>query len=196
METGEHRVVSDMTLPELPVTFVASRDALQRVAVHVVARASVHATGRISLRSAPGGLSTTALGEEAVRVRLADGLLVRESEAGDSSAAAVAVDGASLAALAEHAGVDLAADLYVGRDTPPLGDVDEPLAVDPVTAHALGAFWSVAGLALDRVVGGAAAAATPSAVRLWPEHFRRCHRHGVRPRSAERATGQPGGITR
>ena len=171
METGERRVVPDMTLPELPETFVASRDALQRVAVHVVARASVHASGRISLRSAPGGLSTTALGEEAVRIRIADGLLVRESEAGDSTSSAVAIDGASLRSLADHAGADLTADLDVGHDTPPVGDVDEPLAVDATSARALGEFWTIAALALDRVVAGAHAGSSSSAVRLWPEHF-------------------------
>lgn len=172
MESVVAGVVLRMTLPLMPETFVVSRDALQRVAVHVVARASVHATGRIALRALPGGFGTTALGDDVVRVRVADGLLVREvGPDGESSASAVAIDGASLRTLAEHARVDLAADLYVGHDTPPVGDIDEPLSVDATSAIALGVWWTTAAIALDRVVATAGPGLTPSATRLWPEHF-------------------------
>lgn len=161
-----------MTLPDLPDSFAASRDALQRVAVHIVARASVHSSGRIALRATPGGFGTTAAGNDVVRVRVADGLLIREEGGdGDSAGAATAIDGATLRRLAEHARVDLSVDLYVGHDTPPVGDTDETLSVDAVTAQALGEFWSVTGRALDRVVAGADSVLRPSATRLWPEHF-------------------------
>lgn len=172
MESGLDRVDVRMTLPELPETFAASRDALQRVAVHIVARASVQSAGRIALRATPGGFGTTAFGDDVVRLRVADGLLVRELGGdGDSSAAAVPIDGASLRTLAEHARVDLDADLYVGHDTPSLGNVDEPLGVDAVSARALGAWWSIASQAIDHVVAAADPGLRPSATRLWPEHF-------------------------
>lgn len=172
MESASVRVVFGMRLPELPDTYVASRDALQRVAVHIVARASVHASGRIALRATPGGFGTTAFGDDVVRVRVAGGLLVHEFGGdGDSSSAAISIDGASLRTLAEHARVDLAADLYVGHDTPPVGDIDEPLAVDGTSASALGTWWTMAAVALDRVVATADPALAPSATRLWPEHF-------------------------
>ncbi len=161
-----------MNLPSIPETFVESRDALHRIAVHVVARAREQASGRFGLRATPGGFGTPALGGDAVRVRVADGVLVRETAGIDlASTAAMPIDGASLRRLAALAQVDLDADLDVGHDTPPMGDVDAPIHVDSSTARALGIWFEVVAIALDRVVAGSDPSRSPSAVQLWPEHF-------------------------
>lgn len=159
-------------LPPLPATFGSTRDSLRRVAVHIVARSVIQAGGRIDLRVSPGGFATPEFGD-GVRVRLTGAELVREvaDAAYESSFVAARVDGSSLADLAAVARVDLAADLYVGHDTPPLGDVDEVLAVDPAAAVVLADWYRVNAVALDRVAVELGTDATPTAIRLWPEHF-------------------------
>lgn len=160
-----------MELPDLPESFADTRDALQRVAVHVVARAREQATGRFGLRVTPGGFGTPALGADVERVRVSGGVLVHESAGPDGAATrAVRIDGSSLTELSVVAGVDLTADLDVGHDTPPLGGVDEPLRVDDSAARALGAWYSLVAGALDEVLARRPDGA-PSAIQLWPEHF-------------------------
>ncbi|MDJ0769583.1 MAG: hypothetical protein QNJ12_12350 [Ilumatobacter sp.] len=160
------------SLAPLPDLFVPTRDALQRVAVHVVARARQQGTGRFGLRVTPGGFGTPEFGDDVVRVRVSGGLLVREVAGTDgSNSAATAIDGASLADLAQVARVDLGVELDVGHDTPPIGPIDEALAVDEASARALARWFAVAAQALDRVVATSPAAAEPSAIQLWPEHF-------------------------
>ncbi len=159
-------------LYSLPTTFADTRDALQRVAVHVVARARSQATGRFGLRVTPGGFGTPEFGEDLVRVRVSDGLLVRES--GPSSGATstvVAIDGSDLTELAAVAGVDLGADLDVGHDTPPLGDATERLVVDRAAASALADWYAITAAALDRTVAELGPRSSPTMVQLWPEHF-------------------------
>ena len=159
-------------LAALPDTFAATRDALQRVAVHIVARARSQGTGRFGLRATVGGFGTPEYGDDVVRVRVSDGLLVRETAGtGGATTAATAIDGATLADLAEVAGVDLGADLDVGHDTPPLGDTAEVLRVDAEAAGVLAAWYATVATALDRTAAELPTAATPSAVQLWPEHF-------------------------
>lgn len=150
----------------------ASFDALHRVAVHIVARARQQATGRFSLRVTPGGFGTTEFGIDARRVRVVGATLLVESDRpGGAAVGATAIDGASLAALAEAAGVDLTAPLDVGHDTPALGDPDEPLHVTDGTAAALSATYSLGQEILDRTVAGLPGEAAPTLARLWPEHF-------------------------
>lgn len=160
------------TLPPLPAGFTHSRDALQRVAVHVVARARHQVTGRFGLRVTPGGFGTPTFGDDVRRVRVSGASLVIE-EAGRSGArsSAQAIDGASLRSLAATAEVDLDADLDVGSDTPSLGDPDEALVVDPASAEVLAAWYAVTSAALDAVVDGSRPGAGPSVTQLWPEHF-------------------------
>jgi hypothetical protein len=160
-----------MYLPELTDGFPATRDALHRVAVHVVARARQQATGRFGLRVTPGGFGTPAFGDSVERVRVSRGLLVRESAGADrATATATPIDGATLAELARLTSVDLETELDVGHDTPALGDVAARLVVEPAAADALGAWFTVVAQALD-AVAAARPASFPSAVQLWPEHF-------------------------
>ena len=159
-------------LDPLPPSFTDTRDALQRVAVHIVARARQQATGRFGLRVTPGGFGTPEFGNDLTRVRVSGGALVRESGGtGGASSTAIPIDGASLAELADFAGVDLNAPLDVGHDTPVPGDASEALSVDAAAGQTLGAWFALAGAALDQVVAGMPAAAAPTLVQVWPEHF-------------------------
>ena len=161
------------SLAELPTTFADTRDVLQRVAVHIVARARNQAGAHsIGLRVTPGGFGTPEFGPDVTRVRVSGGLILRESGGpDDATSVALGIDGATLGELAHVAGVDLAADLDVGHDTPPLGDVDEPLHVDEAAARALAGWFAKTNAALDHVVAAVGGGAAPTLVQLWPEHF-------------------------
>ena len=157
-----------------PVEHRATRESLHRVAVHVIARRRTDATGRFGLRATPGGFGTPAFGgpdhDEVLRV--AGSTLVREQRAQDGThAAAHAIDGASLAALATFAGADLAGPLSVGSDTPAPGDPDLPLTVNPAAADRIARWFHLGACALDATVAARGPGATASVVQLWPEHF-------------------------
>ena len=180
-------------LVPLPDSFASTRDALERVAVHIVARARSQATGRFGLRVTSGGFGTPEFGDDLTRLRVSGGLLLRESGAtGGAAVAAVRIDGASMSALAEFAGVDLDAALDVGHDTPSLGDVVEPLAVHDAAAEALGAWYAMVAMALDRVVVAADPEASPTLAQLWPEHFDAALDLAVTPSRRVNLGGSPG----
>ena len=120
------------------------------------------------MRAAPGGIATPAFGDEPTVLRLDGARLVVERGAG---AAILDVDGATLARLADAAGADLTQPLDVGRDTPPLGDVDEPIDLDHAVAVALGRWFGFGWRVLDEVVAAAGRKASPTTIQLWPEHF-------------------------
>jgi hypothetical protein len=145
----------------LPPAYGATRDALHRVAAHVLARRRADVTGRIGLRATPGGVGTPAFGDEVEVLRTSGAVLVRE-RAGHASA----VPMTTLADLAAAAGVDLGGPLDIGHDPPPLGDPDAPLGIDAASARALGDWFALVTETLDGL-----GAADPSAVQIWPEHF-------------------------
>ena len=148
-----------------------TRDALHRVAVHVLARARVEAAGRFSLRVAPGGFGTPELPDQH-RVRVTADQLVVESDApGGASVTSTSIDGATLAQLAERAGVDLARSLDVGHDTPPLGDPQQPIEVDTAAAAEIAHWFQVTAAILDGVLAALPAGTEATLPRLWPEHF-------------------------
>ncbi len=127
-----------MTGPALPSGYDAARTEVQRVAVHVLARARHQAVGRFGLVPTPGGVGTPAFGPDAGVVRLTGSALLGE-RGGDVVATPLA--GATLRSLAEAAGADVDADLSVGHDTPPTGDVDQLLELDPAAIRAIG-WWT------------------------------------------------------
>ncbi|MFL6205091.1 MAG: hypothetical protein ACJ739_07040 [Acidimicrobiales bacterium] len=146
---------------------VATRLQLQRVATHVLARRRHDVCGRFGLRATPGGIGTPAFGPpdllEVVRIDGTD--LVHER--GDRVAVRP-IDGATLAELAGGVGVDLTRAFDVGRDTPPVGEADEPLRLDEAAASRLAAWFDLGWRALDAV---ALVARDPAPAQLWPEHF-------------------------
>ena len=158
----------------LPSGYDTTRTSLHRVAVHVLARGRFAVTGRFGLRVTPGGFGTPAFGdpdhEETLRV--AGSVLVRERRTPDGTHTDVhPIPGASLAALAIFAGVDLSEPLTVGTDTPEVGDVVESLAVDHASSAVLATWFDHGARALDRVLTDLGPVATPTVAQIWPEHF-------------------------
>jgi hypothetical protein len=152
----------------LPTEFAASRSTLHRVATHVVARRRHAVTGRFGLRASPGGFATPAFGDGPEVVRVSHGALVRETASGAEYAP---LEGSTLRSLATFVGVDLAVEFSVGRDTPALGQVDEPLVVDAGSSAVLADWYASGWQALDAVVAMLPAGSAPAVVQLWPEHF-------------------------
>ena len=158
-------------LPVLPPGFAATRGALHRVAVHVMARRRHALVGRFGLRAAPGGIGSPAAGPDHEVLRTSGAWLVRERTGDAASTELLDLGSASLVEAAGFAEVDLDAELSVGRDTPPVGDREAPLAVDDAAAVALGDWCAFGWRALDLAAAGAGPSAAPSVVQLWPEHF-------------------------
>ena len=153
-------------------SLASSRQSLQRVAVHIVARSRVEAAGRFSLRITPGGFGTPDMGPDGRRVRVSNGNVVVESDAvGAAAVRTMAIHGASLANLAAFAGVDLTRPLDVGHDTPPVGDVAAPIALSVDGAREIAAWFAKSAAILDGVLAALPATAAPTLARLWPEHF-------------------------
>ena len=141
----------------------AARVELHRVAVHIVARARTQACGRFSLRVTPSGFGTPDIGENGRRVRVSGNQLVVESDApGAAAALSMPINGSTLAALAEFAGLDLAKPLDVGHEMPSLGDVDALIDLDPVGAEPITRSHGLIAAILDQVLAELPATATPT----------------------------------
>jgi hypothetical protein len=149
-------------------SLTATRADLQLVAAHVLARRRWQVSGRFGLRAGPGGLATPAFGDQPEAVRLTSTSLVRER---GGEAVYARLQGATLGGLAAVAGADLDLDFSCGQDTPPLGDPERPLSLAREAVTTLLDWWSVGWRALDAVVAGLPAEATPATIQLWPEHF-------------------------
>ena len=156
---------------DLPTTFTATRISLQRVAVHIIARRRHDLVGRFGLRATPGGLGSPAAGPEHEVVRTAGRWLVRERTGAEARTTALDLHAATLADAAAFAEVDLSAAFDVGHDTPPVGAVDAPLAVDAHASVALAAWYAFGVAVLDEVVSALDPSACPTVVQVWPEHF-------------------------
>jgi hypothetical protein len=151
---------------------LAALRALQRVGVHVVARARIEHAGRFSMRITPGGFGTPAFGDDCRCVRVSGTTLIVESDRpGAASIRTVEINGSTLSELAAHAVVDLTSPLDVGHDTPPLGDVDEIIRLEPIAASGVADAYASIAAVLDRTTARLPAASEPTLPRLWPEHF-------------------------
>ena len=148
-------------------TLRATRLELQRVATHILARRRHAASGRFGLRATPGGIGTPAFGPtDAIEViRTSGSFLVHEV---GPELRVVLMDGATLADLAQAVDVDLASDFTVGRDTPPVGDINAPLQLDDDALGELTDWYDLGWRAVDTATHDAPA---PAPIQLWPEHF-------------------------
>ena len=150
----------------LPETYVATRDALHRLAVYVVSPAQRHANGEIIMRAAPGGFATWPFGEPPTVV-VVDGADLVVARGGETERAPIG----SLAAAAAFVGIAPDVAQQGQFDVPPHGDLDAPLGVDPAAAAALADWYEYAFDVLGEVRGEARAEDEVSDVRIWPEHF-------------------------
>ena len=160
-----------MSLAPLPDGYHDTRDALQRVATHVLARRRFAVAGKFGLRATPGGFGTPAFGPDHEVVRVAWTQLVRERTGDAGTTVTLDLRTGTLADAAELGEVDLDAPFEAGHDTPPVGDPSTPLAVDGAAAAALAEWYRLGWAAIDAAVGELGPDATPSVLQLWPEHF-------------------------
>jgi len=165
-----------MNFVQLPEDWSGQRETLRRIGTHVIARAEAEVTGHFALMALPGGFGTPQFGPDRQRVRIAGGSLYAEAIVGSPDGTSTArtgvhtVAGASIRELCEAISVDVDVEFEVGGDTPPRGDVDEPLTLDSDTVTVLGDWWALGQRAMDMAI---ASFPDPQAsvARLWPEHF-------------------------
>lgn len=160
-----------MSLPPLPTGYSDTRDELQRVAIHVLARARFEGSGRIGLRATASGFGTPAFGADHEVLRVSGTTLVRETAGAVTATTTIDLRAAGLADAAAFAGVDLADPFAAGDDTPTVGDTEAPLAVDAEGAGVVAEWFRFAWAVLDTAVSELAPTAMPAVVQLWPEHF-------------------------
>ena len=150
------------------VSFERTREALHRVAAHVLGRRRWDATGHFGLRVSPGGIATPAFGDDTEWVRLAGTLLVRDSA---GVATFTSIQGSSLRALARFAGADVESPFSCGDDTPAVGDPDQPLGVTEEHVLAIFQWYDLGWRVLDAVLGALPPSGAAVPLQLWPEHF-------------------------
>jgi hypothetical protein len=158
-----------MPVPQISSSLQSTREAMHRLAEHVLSPARHAVTGRIGLRPAPGGFETPPFGPTERVVGL-DGLELVVGEAGpDGEGVFRRSPITTLRAAAEFVGVAPGAPADVYTPTTPL-TLDAPLVLDPGAARLL-TDWFVLG---DEALAAFAAAVPeddPGAATLWPEHF-------------------------
>jgi hypothetical protein len=147
-------------LAPLPAAYTQTTEALHRLAVYVIAPAQRLANGEIILRATPGGFSTFPYEGHVVGVD-GDQLVV------DGTRSPITTLNAAAAAI----GITPDVTQQEQFDVPAHGDLDEPLPVEPASAHALGDWYAFATELLDVLRAEAEADDDPSIVRIWPEHF-------------------------
>ena len=149
----------------LPPGFHDTREALHRLATHVVYLPRRKATGRYGMIWTPGGFGTPFFGEDE-QVRVTGDVLVHQRRKQLESAPIT-----TLRAAADLLGRTVDPDFDHGfDDVVPAGDLDEDLGVDEEAALALGDWYGLATSVLEQL-RDEWSAADPSAVQLWPEHF-------------------------
>ena len=150
------------------VSFERTREALHRVAAHVLARRRWDATGHFGLRVSPGGIATPAFGDDTEWVRITGTLLVRDSA---GVAAFTSIQGSSLRALARFAGTDIESPFSCGDDAPEVGDPDQPLEVSEQHVQTIFQWYDLGWRVMDTVLGALPPSGAPVPLQLWPEHF-------------------------
>jgi hypothetical protein len=156
-------------LPTLPADYRQSRQDLQLVATHVLARARFLATGRFGLRVTWDGFGTPAFGPRNQVLRISGDLLIQEQQDEQGTLTrTLSMADRSLEELAEFAGVDLSAPFSPGADAPALGSASGQLELSSDAVGAVLAWFRLGAEGFDRVLHRLAA---PSIMQLWPEHF-------------------------
>jgi len=153
-------------------TFVATRDALHRVAEHVVAKARYLDDREIRLSAYPGGFATPLLGDGR-RVRVDVDEIVVDDTAPEATVASRRRKLTTIADAATFVGVEpgFPTELYN-----PATDMraDKQLKLDHDAAQALADWYdftaAVLGAFASELANGSGHA-NPSPLILWPEHF-------------------------
>jgi hypothetical protein len=163
-----------VSLPAVPSTLQATREALHQLAEQVLAPARTQATGNeIALEVRAGGFGTPHF-PDGGWVAVVDGLL----QVGRADGDPVLHEVTSLRAAGVAAGLQDAGTLP-----------DDPLDVDPNAMHLLADVFAVADGALRTLREEATDGAAPSPIRLWPEHFDVAYEEGLEAREQRAGFG-------
>jgi hypothetical protein len=152
-------------LPVPPPTLAETRLALHRLAVYVVSPARRRVNGKLGLRWTLGGFGTPFFGADE-QVRVAGVQLVRQQGEAAQARPITTLDAAASLALDGPPDVSGTEEF----DVPALGDVDEPLAVDPGSADFLSDWYGFAASVLEELRADRESVEA-TRVQLWPEHF-------------------------
>jgi len=147
--------MSEPLLDTCPSGFAQTTASLHSLAEKVISPARAAATGHeFSLVATKGGFGTPALPDGSV-IRVEATTLVVERPGADPQIQEIT----SLKAAGEFVGLEA-------------GDLDDaPLIVDVESALVLASAYEIGDSVLRELAAEAAADASPSAIRLWPEHF-------------------------
>jgi len=156
----EYRWLVPRKLDPLPDKFASTRDALHRVAEHLVSPRRHMANGKIGLRYTYRGFGTPFFDDDH-QVRVEDGELIDRNRRRKLT---------TLAAAAEFLGVDLGAGTGVYTPTTPC-EPDAPLDIDFEASRALGEWFGFATAVLEQLREEASEDDAPARVQIWPEHF-------------------------
>lgn len=157
------------SLSDVGPALAHTRSALHRLAFYVLSAARESATGRIGLRSTPGGFGTPPFNdadgrERVVRVQGSD--LIVETD-GDVQRSPIT----TLGAAAARVGITPDGDRGAEFDVPDIGSLDEPLKVDPDAAALLAEWYRFGFDALAAIRTEATPEDDATEAQLWPEHF-------------------------
>ncbi len=161
---------SSARIDETRASLVETRLALHRVAFYVLSPAREAASGRIGLRSTPGGFSTPpfdAVDGSGERILSVDGTDLVVAENGVLHRSPLE----TLAAVAEAAGVELDGGRGADFDVPALGAADASLTIDPTSATLLADWWGFGTAVLDDLRPASGPGDDVTEVQLWPEHL-------------------------
>jgi hypothetical protein len=157
--------MADAGLAPLSPAYAATRDALHRLAVYVIAPAQrIASGGEIVLAATPGGFGTAMLPDGSIRV---DGTELVIQRSGTSRRAAIG----SLREMASLVGIDPDVAQQQQFDVPAPGDLEAPLAVDGDAVANLASWYGYVTTLLEGLRDEATTVDDVSPVRLWPEHF-------------------------
>lgn len=152
------------SLPPVPASLVESRVALHRLAAYVIAPVRHQANGKFGLRWTRGGFGTPFFGDNR-QIRV-EGTHLIDQRAGQISSTPVT----TLQAAADFLDTAIDTETAAEHDSPPVGDVNEMLSIDPAAASFLGNWYGMAFAALESVRADDASV-DASRPQLWPGHF-------------------------
>ena len=160
---------SPQALAAVGSPLVTSRLALHRLAFYVLSAARQDATGRIGLRSTPGGFGTPPFRDASGRsrvLRIEGTDLVVETD-GDLERHPIT----TLGAAAEQVGIIPDPDRGAEFDVPAMGPLDDPLTVHAAASSLLTEWYTLGTAALEIVPGLGGPDDDATEAQLWPEHF-------------------------
>lgn len=151
-------------LPAAPISLTATRISLHRLAAYVIAPARHSLNGKFGLRWTLGGFGTPFFGPDR-QIRVAGRSLVDQIGVGARTTTIT-----TLREAAEFLACDIDPTTAAEADSPTVGDIDEPLTLDPAGADFLGAWYGMAFAALEALRADPRCV-EPSRPQLWPGHF-------------------------